>query len=213
MFAGLTDTISTGGPVVVVLLGLSLISIVLILFKTLQLWSVRSGTKQRATAFELWRRGDRKAAQAATAAGKSPADRVTAYAMEALGTGFSGPALDAELTRRGNEELAQMNSYIRVLELIAMISPLLGLLGTVLGMIQSFQELELAEGAANASVLAGGIWQALLTTAAGLLVAIPAAIAATLLSSRIENAGHMIESAVGQLLLLEETQPGQKGPP
>jgi biopolymer transport protein ExbB len=84
-----------------------------------------------------------------------------------------------------------------------MVSPLLGLLGTVLGMIQSFQELEMAQGAANASVLAGGIWQALLTTAAGLLVAIPAAVAAGLFSARIDNAAQSIESAVGRLLLIE----------
>ena len=88
-----------------------------------------------------------------------------------------------------------------------MISPLLGLLGTVLGMIQSFQELEMAEGAANASVLAGGIWQALLTTAAGLLVAIPAAVGASLLSSRIENSAQMIESAVGELTLIDQNPP------
>jgi biopolymer transport protein ExbB len=86
-----------------------------------------------------------------------------------------------------------------------MVSPLLGLLGTVLGMIQSFQELEIAQGWANASVLAGGIWQALLTTAAGLIVAIPAAIAAQLLAARIESAGQLIESTVGQLYLIEAT--------
>jgi biopolymer transport protein ExbB len=94
-----------------------------------------------------------------------------------------------------------MTRHIRLLELIAMISPLLGLLGTVTGMIQSFQELAAAEGAANASVLAGGIWQALLTTAAGLLVAIPAAVAAALLSGRAEGAAAMIEQSVGELLV------------
>lgn len=109
-----------------------------------------------------------------------------------------------ELMRRGNEELARMNSQIRILELIAMISPLLGLLGTVLGMIQSFQELEMAEGAANASVLAGGIWQALLTTAAGLLVAIPAAVGASLLSGRAERGAQLIEGAIAQLMLIAD---------
>jgi len=97
-----------------------------------------------------------------------------------------------------------MSRHIRLLELIAMISPLLGLLGTVLGMIQSFQELELAEGAANASLLAGGIWQALLTTAAGLLVAIPAAVGATLLSARAERGAQVIEGAIAQLMLIAD---------
>lgn len=206
MLAGILDAITTGGPVILVLLGLSILSLALIVVKLLQLAKVRSGVANRAAAFEQWKSGQKDAAIAAVQAGHSPADRVTAYAMQSLNSGLSGPVLDAELVRRGNEELAEMSSFIRVLELIAMISPLLGLLGTVLGMIQSFQELELAEGAANASVLAGGIWQALLTTAAGLLVAIPAAIGATLLSSRIESAGQRIESAIGQLMLIDQSK-------
>ena len=80
-----------------------------------------------------------------------------------------------------------------------MVSPLLGLLGTVLGMIRSFQDLAAAEGAANASLLAAGIWQALLTTAAGLMVAIPAAIAAGLMSDRVERVAQTIEAAVAQM--------------
>ncbi len=196
--------LGTGGPILIVLGALSLLSLTVIAFKVIQLASVRSGAAARDAAFVQWSNGDRKAAQTTLASGKSPADRVCAYAMQALIDGFKGPALTAELTRRGNLEFTAMNTWIRVLELIAMISPLLGLLGTVTGMIQSFQELELAQGAANASVLAGGIWQALLTTAAGLLVAIPAAIGASLLSGRAEAGAQSIENAVGRLLVLEE---------
>jgi biopolymer transport protein ExbB len=201
------DTLGSGGPIIAVLALLSLLSLALIVVKILQLRHARSGGALRAQAFETWKSGDKDAARKALEAGKSPADRVTAYAMKALAAGFRGSALEAELTRRGNEELAEMNSMIRLLELIAMVSPLLGLLGTVLGMIQSFQELEMAEGAANASVLAGGIWQALLTTAAGLLVAIPAAVGAGLISARIERSAQMIESAVGELMLTEQNPP------
>lgn len=196
--------LGVGGPIIAVLALLSLLSWALMIIKTLQLWRSRSGAALRRSAFDQWRAGDKHAAREMVSRGKSPADRVTAYAMQALSGGFKGPALLAELTRRGNEEVARMNSMIRMLELIAMISPLLGLLGTVLGMIQSFQELEMAQGAANASVLAGGIWQALLTTAAGLLVAIPAAVGAGLLSSRIEGSAQMIESAVGELMLVHD---------
>lgn len=198
------DTLGAGGLIIALLALLSLLSWAVIGVKVLALWPCRSGTARRARAFDLWRSDDKQAAQAALSGGKSPADRVTSYAMHALSAGFSGPALLAELTRRGNEEVAQMNRMIRLLEVIAMISPLLGLLGTVLGMILSFQELELAQGAANASVLAGGIWQALLTTAAGLIVAIPAAVGAGLLTARIDSAAQDIESAVGQLMLAEE---------
>jgi biopolymer transport protein ExbB len=99
-----------------------------------------------------------------------------------------------------------MSKYIRIIELIAMISPLLGLLGTVLGMIQSFQELEMAQGSANASVLAGGIWQALLTTAAGLVVAIPAAVGATLLSEKVERSSQLMEGEIGRLFSIEDNK-------
>lgn len=198
------DTLGTGSLILGVLAILSLLSWTVIIVKLVELRSSRSGHKARADALESWRKGDKQAALSLVETGASPADRVICFAMKALRGNFSGQALMTELSRRGNEEVARMNSKIRLLEIIAMISPLLGLLGTVLGMILSFQELELAQGAANASVLAGGIWQALLTTAAGLLVAIPAAVGAGLLSARIEGATQDIESAVGQLILAEE---------
>ena len=199
------EMLDTGGPVIMLLALMSVFSLTLIGVKLAQLWRVRSGEDIRASALKYWQDGDRRAAIAALSDGLAPADRVMGYAMQALDDGLSGPRLEGELMRRGNEEVSRMNSLIRLLELIAMVSPLLGLLGTVLGMIQSFQELELAQGAANASVLAGGIWQALLTTAAGLLVAIPAAIAAGLFAARIDGAAQHIESAVGRLLLVNDS--------
>jgi biopolymer transport protein ExbB len=120
--------------------------------------------------------------------------------MAALQDGATPARAEATAQWQGTREVTTMSRHIRLLELIAMISPLLGLLGTVLGMIQAFQELALAEGAANASLLAAGIWQALLTTAAGLLVAIPAAIAASLLGERVDRAASEMETSVGQLI-------------
>lgn len=201
--AAALQMIRDGGPVIVVLLVLSFLSLTVIVWKVIALRGVTGGAARRDKALVDWSEGRHDAALAAVRTGTAPADRVTAYAMEALDEGLRGPLLEAELMRRGNEELAEMNRYLRLLELIAMVSPLLGLLGTVLGMIQSFQELAAAEGAANASVLAGGIWQALLTTAAGLLVAIPAAVAASLLAARVEIAGLRIENTVGRLLLVD----------
>lgn len=197
------QNLTTGGPIIALLAVISLLSLTLIAMKLVHLWPVTSGKDPRQDAIKLWQTGDKHGARAKIERGKSPADRVLHFAMVALQNGLKGPVLTSELERRGNEEVQRMNSLIRLLELIAMVSPLLGLLGTVLGMIQSFQELELAQGAANASVLAGGIWQALLTTAAGLVVAIPAAIAAGLFSARIDTAAMLIESAVGQLMLAD----------
>lgn len=60
----------------------------------------------------------------------------------------------------------------RILEFIATAAPLLGLLGTILGMIEAFQAMESAGGSVKPSDLAGGIWEALITTAAGMVIAL-----------------------------------------
>lgn len=79
--------------------------------------------------------------------------------------------------REGGMALEAAERRLRVLAMIAQISPLLGLLGTVLGMIRVFQRVEAAAGQVNAPTLAGGIWEALLTTAAGLTVGIACLVA------------------------------------
>jgi biopolymer transport protein ExbB len=206
MMGDLGGMLQSGGPIVWLLLALSVFSLMLICVKTLALRGVLSGEANRATAFDQWSGGDKTAAMQTIQSVTSPADRITLTAMEGLTVNKPRPVLTGDLEWRGNAEVASMNRHIRLLELIAMISPLLGLLGTVLGMIQSFQELALAEGAANASLLAAGIWQALLTTAAGLLVAIPAAVAANLLSEKVERAAGLIETAVGQLFAIEDAR-------
>ncbi|MEM6304062.1 MAG: MotA/TolQ/ExbB proton channel family protein [Pseudomonadota bacterium] len=195
----LTQSLQDGGPIVWVLIALSLFSLALIVMKAVELRGVTGGAARRDQAIETWANGDRHAAMKLLEPATTPADVVTLAAMEGLQTGRPRAAVEGDLEWRGNAQVTAMSRHIRVLELIAMISPLLGLLGTVLGMIQAFQELALAEGAANASLLAAGIWQALLTTAAGLLVAIPAAIAASLLSERVDRAASAIEASVGQL--------------
>ena len=75
-----------------------------------------------------------------------------------------------------DKETEKMQRFMPTLEIIAQVSPLIGLLGTVIGMIDSFNELELGGSLVDPSRLAGGIWTALLTTAMGLIVAIPALI-------------------------------------
>ena len=202
----LAETLRSGGPIVWLLIVLSVCSLALIVIKIIQLRDVMAGDGERAAAFEKWSEGDKVAALKSLRHDSRPADRILRLAMQGLVNQRTRSVLNAELEWRGSDEVSQMQRHIRLLELIAMISPLLGLLGTVLGMIQSFQELALADGAANASLLAAGIWQALLTTAAGLVVAIPAAIAATLLSERVERATQRIEAAVGQLFAIEDSR-------
>jgi len=201
MVAFFIEIIDAGGPVVIVLAALSVLSLAIIAYKLIQFIGVLSGQKRINAALTQVQARDNETALNALKL-RSPAERVLAYAITATQNRMPQGLLAAELERRGNAEVELLNRFIRILEVIALISPLLGLLGTVLGMIQSFQELEMAEGAANASVLAGGIWQALLTTAVGLVVAIPAAIASSLLSAAVERVSHKIESAVGRFNLI-----------
>lgn len=81
--------------------------------------------------------------------------------------------LEEKLSFAGQEEINALEKNMRGLEVIATISPLLGLLGTVIGMVQAFNKVAQYKGQVDPSLLAGGIWEALLTTAAGLSVAIP----------------------------------------
>ncbi len=97
---------------------------------------------------------------------------------QVLAAGVANARRGREVMKEAMEEVAgqvshDLERYLTSLGVIASISPLLGLLGTVVGMIKVFTALML-EGAGNANVLAGGISQALITTAAGLSVAIPA---------------------------------------
>lgn len=94
-----------------------------------------------------------------------------------LVAGLSNARRGRDIMKESIEETAghvvhELERYLNTLGTIAVITPLLGLLGTVIGMIKVFSALQL-EGTGNASVLAGGISQALITTAAGLTVAIP----------------------------------------
>lgn len=81
--------------------------------------------------------------------------------------------LEEILYQRGSEEVKKLESRLPALSAIAHLAPLMGLLGTVTGMIKCFQEIHSIGGQVDVTQLAGGIWEALLTTAFGLIVAIP----------------------------------------
>ncbi len=107
----------------------------------------------------------------------------------------------AEAERVGMLELSQYERNVPLLALISQIAPLLGLLGTVVGMVQLFFGLQSAGMAnVNAAALSSGIWQALLTTAAGLVVAAPTLAAHHYLTSRIDNLRLQMRDSVERML-------------
>jgi len=85
-----------------------------------------------------------------------------------------------------SHEIHEMERYLNALGTVAAVAPLMGLLGTVIGMIKVFAEI-MAQGTGQANLLAGGISEALITTAAGLVVAIPALICHRILQRRVDE--------------------------
>jgi biopolymer transport protein ExbB len=121
-----------------------------------------------------------------------------------LAAGVVNAKRGRDVMKEAMEEAASQVShdlerYLTSLGIIASISPLLGLLGTVVGMIKVFTALML-EGAGNANVLAGGISQALITTAAGLSIAIPALIFHRFFLRRIDELVITMEQEAGKLV-------------
>ena len=92
-----------------------------------------------------------------------------------------------QISVEGEKELRNLEFLLKPLEVISNIAPLLGLLGTVIGMINAFSKLENAGSRVDPAILAGGIWEALLTTAFGLIVAIPALAAFYWLDGRVDK--------------------------
>gem|GEM_PF-6921181 len=96
--------------------------------------------------------------------------------------------LERHIQEEGEREVIKLRRFLRSLSVIAAIAPLMGLLGTIFGMIKAFQTVATSgEALGKAEMLATGIYEAMITTAAGLLVAIPALIAYHWISSKIEH--------------------------
>lgn len=193
----LVQLLQLGGPVAVILLLMSVYGLTIALVKLWQFRLLRLGqTDFVDTVIITLQRGDEPAARAELKRSPNPIARTMWTAIEARRRWPRHENLvREEVTRVGIEQLASLRSHLRSLELIAGLSPLLGLLGTVLGMIEAFRQLEGAGSRVDPSLLSGGIWEALVTTAIGLAVAIPALAVYTILEQRVERLRVEMESA------------------
>ena len=119
-------------------------------------------------------------------ANNSPVARVFAAGIKRLGEPVE--LLERHITEAGEREAIKLRKYLRVLQVIAAVAPLLGLLGTIFGMINAFQTVAISgEALGKTEMLAEGIYQAMITTAAGLIVAIPVLICYHWISSKIDS--------------------------
>lgn len=201
-FETLKSLLSLGGPIVVILFVVSIFSLAIILLKLWQFISASVGSPRKARA--LLRRmraggtdvgGQNYLDQSNASAGAV----VLAASLKARG-GLDRTAIEEEVNCYATERLHDLQSGFRLLDSISQIAPLLGLFGTVIGMIDAFQQMQGAGSNIDPALLAGGIWVALLTTAAGLVVAMPVSLVLTLLETRLENERVAIETLVSQVL-------------
>ncbi|WP_419810632.1 MotA/TolQ/ExbB proton channel family protein [Bacterioplanoides sp.] len=116
--------------------------------------------------------------------GSSPLGRVLAAGL--LNSRHGRTIMKESIEEVASHEVHEMERYLNALGTIAAVAPLMGLLGTVIGMIKVFSEIVIA-GTGQANLLAGGISEALITTAAGMVVAIPALIAHRMLQRRVDE--------------------------
>jgi biopolymer transport protein ExbB len=101
--------------------------------------------------------------------------------------------IEKHISMRGDLYLHHLEAHLHILELIGRMAPMLGLLGTVMGMVAAFRQVASVERVVDPSILAGGIWEALITTVAGLIVGIPSLIAHHLFTSRIERTAFLMK--------------------
>lgn len=194
------ELLSLGGPVVAVLGVLSVFGLAIVLLKLWQFASVRLGDRSFIEpALADWQAGRAPAALDTLEGRRNPIARALATTMRGLRAGVDPALVREEAARVGARDLNALRAHFRPLEVIGTLSPLLGLLGTVMGMIEAFRELENAGSQVNPAVLSGGIWEALLTTAVGLVVAIPAVAALNYLERRVEQLHEDMQDALTRL--------------
>jgi len=147
---------------------------------------------------DLFENGDIKEARAVADQSNSPMGRVLSRAI--VSKDLEKGVLESVIVNSTEEEVRGLSSYLQTLATIGNIAPLLGLLGTIIGMIKAFMVIQQMGGKVNAAVLAGGIWEAMLTTALGLMVALPTMVAHSFLLAKVDTYEARLQSGAVRFL-------------
>ncbi len=198
-----------GGPVLYLLLVISILALTLIIAKLIQFWMLRVHAHGFVEpVLRTWHDGQNREALGILRGQRNPVARVLEVALRGSADDERGEQLvREEITRVAGLQLDNLRGGLRSLALVATICPLIGLLGTVLGMINAFRALQEAGNKVDPSILSGGIWVALLTTAAGLIVAIPAAVAHNWMEGVVYRTQRAMEDAVTRIFTAQITPP------
>lgn len=193
------------------LAALSVLTLTVTIFKVIQFRKLGVGGHKRGEEIlDDWLNGRPDEAQRKATAGRTVLSRVLGAVMSGLRARPSEPGYGEELARQvALAEMARMGSRMRLLEAVVQMAPMLGLLGTVIGMIDAFGNLALSQDAADPRLLASGIWTALTTTAAGLAIALVAYFIASWLEGRIEDERQTIELVISSAIHGRIAQPAR----
>ncbi|PWW03845.1 outer membrane transport energization protein ExbB [Hoeflea marina] len=198
----LKSILDLGGPVVAVLFLVSVLAVAVIALKLLQF--VRAGVGRRKTAeaaVMAWVHGNRPEARALVAPARGALASCVALTFSLSSNGRASKSeIEEQVASLAMHKLHELRGGMAFLDTVVQLSPLLGLFGTVLGMIEAFRKLQGAGAVVDPSILAGGIWVALLTTAVGLAIAMPVSVVLTWFETRIEDERVAIETTITQVL-------------
>ena len=207
--AALREILALGGPVVAILIVMSVLTLAVTFYKLWQFAACGVGRHRiLSEALTAWDAGDRTAARARLAKSHSYLAPIVSAAMDARDV----PGIDDRLDAEAGLALAGLERGFRLLDTVAQIAPLLGLFGTVLGMINAFQSLQTAGASVDPSLLAGGIWVALVTTATGLAVAMPTSMVLSWFESRTARERVFADKALRTVLVPGQSVPTVAGP-
>ena len=200
MIAHVQAALSVGGPALWVIFGISIVLVTVGLWKFWHLIKLGAWNKKQADEIlKLWLE---KKVEPVNANRQNIRAKILGQTILAISDkNYTNEMVREECVRLANNELNEARRGLRIIDLIITIAPLVGLLGTVLGMIEAFQALQDSGAQADPSALAGGIWEALLTTAAGMGIAIPASILLSWYDSVVENVQADIENLATQAIL------------
>ncbi|MCG7958633.1 MAG: MotA/TolQ/ExbB proton channel family protein [Candidatus Thiodiazotropha taylori] len=190
------ELIAKGGPVIWILLAYSSIGLAIVLERYLLF--VRLSRITKAWLSNLGKLLELKDRQQQIVGLKGPEARIIQAMVQADSEGVKD--LQGVGNRVRDEEVQRMTFGLRTLSILGNTAPLLGLLGTITGMIKAFMVIEQAGGKVDAQALAGGIWEAMITTGVGLAVAIPLLLLLHFLEGSVERRALSMTRCIALLL-------------
>ena len=203
----LLDLIELGGWVSVAILGAYIVGLVVTCERFLYLFQTRGNTDYFFEQVQLWHpsHGENKHNTQQLQSMRYQNSSYYALLNVMIENHASTDILDKQLSQVARSNVQSMESSLWILPLIAQIAPLAGLLGTMTGLIQSFKVMHANTSGVNMSFLAGGIWEAMITTVLGMTVAILTLIAHRWLDRIVDKRANALESLMTHIIIRHTT--------